>query len=65
MYRTTANRAIGLAENLEQLAYVEDKIKTTDKINRRTKAGREMTQELLSLAQEKAKTLIINGETPF
>lgn len=58
-------KAIGLAENLEQLYYVEEKINTTSQINRRTKEGRELTQKLLNLANEKAQLLIKKGEQPF
>lgn len=64
-YKAKIERAIELAENLEQLAFIEDKLKTTDQINRRTKAGRELEKELLLLTDEKAKKLINKGAVPF
>ena len=62
---TKFERAIDLAENLEQLDYVIEKINTTSQINRRTKTGRELTQKLLKLANDKAQLLINQGEQPF
>lgn len=62
---TKFEKAIGLAESLEQLDYVEDKINTTSQINRRTKEGRKLTQKLLNLANEKAQLLIKQGSQPF
>jgi len=58
-------KGIALAKDFEQLEYIEQKIKTTSQINRRTKVGRALTKELSDLAQEKAQTLITNGATPF
>lgn len=62
---TKFERAIDLAENLAQLDYVIEKINTTSQINRRTKTGRELTQKLLKLANDKAQLLINQGEQPF
>lgn len=62
---TKFERAIDLAENLEQLDYVIEKINTTSQINRRTKTGRALTQKLLKLANDKAQLLINQGEQPF
>ena len=62
---TKFKQAIDLAENLEQLDYVIEKINTTSQINRRTKEGRALTQKLLKLANDKAQLLINQGEQPF
>lgn len=62
---TKFKQAIDLAENLEQLDYVIEKINTTSQINRRTKEGRALTQKLLKLANDKAQLLINKGEQPF
>jgi hypothetical protein len=62
---TKFKQAIDLAENLDQLDYVIEKINTTSQINRRTKEGRELTQKLLKLANDKAQLLINQGEQPF
>ena len=62
---TKFKQAIDLAENLDQLDYVIEKINTTSQINRRTKTGRELTQKLLKLANDKAQLLINQGEQPF
>ena len=62
---TKFKQAIDLAENLAQLDYVIEKINTTSQINRRTKEGRDLTQKLLKLANDKAQLLINQGEQPF
>ena len=62
---TKFKQAIDLAENLEKLDYVIEKINTTSQINRRTKEGRALTQKLLKLANDKAQLLINQGEQPF
>jgi len=62
---TKFKQAIDLAENLDQLDYVIEKINTTSQINRRTKEGRNLTQKLLKLANDKAQLLINQGEQPF
>ncbi|HPV33496.1 MAG TPA: hypothetical protein PLS91_01320 [Candidatus Paceibacterota bacterium] len=62
---TKFKQAIDLAENLAQLDYVIEKINTTSQINRRTKTGRDLTQKLLKLANDKAQLLINQGEQPF
>jgi len=62
---TKFKQAIDLAENLDQLDYVIEKINTTSQINRRTKEGRDLTQKLLKLANDKAQLLINQGEQPF
>ena len=57
--------AISLAQNLEQVDYVLEKLKTTSQFNRRTKQGREITEEIKIFANDKAQLLISNGEIPF
>ena len=53
------------AEFIKDIKYLEDKIKTSRTINRRTKAGRELTQELLNICNNKVLDLIEKGEPPF
>lgn len=64
-YEEKVKKALSLAENLDQVSYIEDKIKVSDKINRRTKEGREFTLTLLNLVHIKAQSLIDAGEQPF
>lgn len=64
-YKEKIIKAIELAENLDQLRYIEEKIKVTPEINRRTLKGRELTEELLKLSNQKAHKLIDEGEVPF
>ena len=40
-------KAIKLANNFEELDYIAVKLETTSKINRRTKAGRAETNDIL------------------
>lgn len=42
---------------LEEVEYLEERLRTTDKINRQTKQGRELTEELLNLCNERAIVL--------
>lgn len=53
------------AETLDDLDYLQAKIEKTAKINRRTKQGRELTQELLTIINIRARELIDLGELPF
>lgn len=54
------------AESLEHVEYLEQKIKKSDKINRRTKLGRELTEQLLNACNQKALAIIKEkGATPF
>lgn len=64
-YKEKATQAINIAEKLSELEYIEEKIQVTDRINRRTKEGRELTNELLILINQKALQLIREGEQPF
>ena len=51
---TKFKQAIDLAENLEQLDYVIEKINTTSQINRRTKEGRALTQKTFKARQRQS-----------
>lgn len=53
------------AKTLDELDYIQNKIETTKKINRRTKAGREFTNELLEIINNGARQLINEGAEPF
>ena len=64
-YKEKVLNAISLAQNINELDYIDEKIKTTLQINRRTVAGRELERELLNLTNQKARQLIENGEPPF
>lgn len=64
-YKQKIEKAISLAKNLDDIDYLEEKIKTTSQINRRTLQGRELTSELLSLTNKKAREFIENGAVPF
>lgn len=63
---TKFERAIELCETLDELDYVKEKIETTSQINRHTNAGREETNTLLELLNNRAKYLIREkGLQPF
>lgn len=64
-YKDKIIKALSLVENLDALDYLENKIKNTSQINRRTKQGRELTEELLTLTYKKAQELINSGAVPF
>lgn len=59
------SKAIIKARTLSELDYIEEKLKKTSQINRRTKAGRELSKELLGKLQDKGRELINLGEQPF
>lgn len=52
-YKEKVIKAVSLAEDFDQLDYIQDKIKSTKLINRRTKQGRDLTDELLDLTQQR------------
>lgn len=52
------------AKKLSDLDYLQKKIETSKTINRRTKDGRQLTNELLEIINIKAKELM-NSEPPF
>lgn len=64
-YKDKIIKAIGFAKTLDDIDYIEEKIRTTSQINRRTSQGRELTIELLSLTNGKARELIGEGAVPF
>lgn len=64
-YNAKVLKAISLAETGEDIDLIIEKISTTDSINRRTPAGRELTEELRNLCLVRARELIDNGEEPF
>lgn len=64
-YKDKIIKAIGFAKTLDDIDYIEEKIKTTSQINRRTLQGRELTSELLNLTNGKARELIDDGAVPF
>lgn len=64
-YKDKILKAISLTETLENLEFINEKIRTTSQINRKTKQGRELTQELLTLTFKKLQELINNGAVPF
>lgn len=57
--------AILKARTLEELDYIKEKLSVTSQINRRTKAGRELSSELLEQINNKGRELINLGENPF
>ena len=58
--------AIQKATTLADIEYIEEKLKTTDKINRRTKQGRAIEAVISNELNKKALEIIkINGITPF
>lgn len=52
-YKSKIIKAVSLAEDFDQIDYIQGKIKSTELINRRTKQGRELTEELLNLTQRR------------
>lgn len=45
-------------DSLDDLEYIEEKIKVTHKINRKTQAGRELTEKLLQTCNQQALKII-------
>lgn len=65
MYKDKILKAIEYAETLDDIDFIEEKIKSTPQINRRTNEGKELTNELLKLTNQKAQQLIKEGALPF
>jgi len=66
MYKNKILKAIEYAETLDDIDYIEAKLKVTPHINRRTNEGRKLTEELLTLTNQKARYLISSkGLLPF
>jgi len=64
-YKNKIIQAIEYAETLDDIDYIEEKLKVTPQINRRTKEGRELTDELLNKTNQKAQQLIKEGALPW
>lgn len=65
MYKDKIIKALSIVKNLDDIDYLESKIMSTSQINRRTVAGRALTDELLALTNKKAQEFINKGEQPF
>lgn len=65
MYKEKIIKALERCQNIKDLDVLEEKINNTEQINRRTKAGRELTNELLAMLNQKAQEFINKGEQPF
>ncbi len=65
MYKEKIIKALERCQNIKDLDVLEEKINSTTQINRRTKAGRELTNELLAMLNQKAQEFINKGEQPF
>lgn len=57
-YRQKVLKALELAETADDINLIRSKIASTDSINRRTNAGRELTEELLWKCTLKLNDLI-------
>ena len=62
---SNVKNALLRADKLADVDYIKNKIETTQKINRRTLVGRELTEELLRECNKRARELIDAGELPF
>lgn len=65
MYKDKIIKALAIVKNIDDIDYLESKIMSTGQINRRTVAGRTLTNELLAMTNAKAQEFINNGEQPF
>lgn len=57
-YKQRVELALESSRSLSEVDEVEKAVERTQYINRRTKAGRKLTQELLELCRQKALDLI-------
>ena len=64
-YKEKIIKAVNLADDFEQIEYIQDKINNTEQINRRKQEGRKLTDELLNLTQQRKIYLAENGLLPF
>jgi len=64
-YSNKVKNALFTCKTLEEVEQVEEAVKITTQLNRRTKEGRETTEQLLKLCNQKAQHLIKLGEQPF
>jgi hypothetical protein len=64
-YKDKVIFALSKAPNIDTVHEIADKIKVTSQVNRRTKLGRALTEELLTLCNNKVDELVEAGELPF
>jgi len=64
-YSKKVELALGRCKKLEEVEEIEDAVQKTSQLNRRKKADRELTVQLLKLCNDKSQELITNGATPF
>lgn len=57
-YKEKIIHALSLTETVDDLLYIRERIQITDSINRRTIAGRELTEELLELVNQRYTYLV-------
>ena len=62
---SNVKNALSHAKTISDVDYIENRIEKSPNINRRTKAGRALTLELLGECYKKAHDLIDKGEMPF
>jgi hypothetical protein len=62
-YRDKVIQALSLAETMDDILLIEDKIRHSQSINRRTNEGRELTKQLLELCWNRWVELF--GDVPF
>lgn len=64
-YKERVKLALLSCKKVDEVTEIEERIPVTDKINRRTKAGRELTDELLNLCNKRKRELVEQGDLPF
>ncbi len=64
MYKDKIIKALAIVKNIDDIDYLEQKIISTSQINRRTVAGRALTDELLAMTNAKAQEFM-GKELPF
>jgi hypothetical protein len=57
IYKEKVIKALASCISLEEIQQVQDAVQITDQINRRTKAGRELTEELVFMCYDKREEL--------
>lgn len=64
-YEEKVKLALSKATTIDDIQYITQKLSITDEINRRTDAGRKLTNNLRGLCNQKARELIEGGVLPF
>jgi len=64
-YKDKVIKALSLAETADDINLIREKISHTDSINRRTKDGRKLTEELLWMCMQKLQKMVDEGLEPF